>query len=742
MLLARTAASAVIAGMPRRELGAPLLEDARRLVQEISAAGLHDRAVSAEDFVQVKQLAQDGWPGLLAAMLLVPAWQWPEAPGLEQVPIWLWADYARYLFAVPQGFTACGQAETFSAHYLRRLEELAKLVATNRGSSAIKALVSTYVQFGNCIPLYFSTSSLRRHYELRGRVLMAAAGATVSTEDDFPPTREGRRLRIGFINRHFGPQTETYCTVPTFEHLDPERFEVILFSHRAGDSKLEAFARQRVQQFQLLPQDANAQVAMLRAAALDVAIFGTNMTANFNEVTQLALHRVAPLQVVNNSSCTTTGLPEMDMYISGSLTEVAEAPEHFTERLALLRGPTHAFNYEADQQQPTTSWTRAGMGIPADAVVFVSAANYFKVIPEMREAWARLLADVPNSRLLLHPFNPNWSSEYPIKRFRSELDGVLDKHGVARDRLIVSSARFPSRMDVKELLRVGDIYLDTFPFGGVNSLIDPLEIGIPVITWEGTTFRSRMGSALLRDLGLEQLIATDAKSYHAICAGLAGDPARRTELRTKIADLMDRKPVFMDTLASSDAFGELLLLAYDELAQVGRQTFRSSKTVITAETTESAESVAVTVSYLLELGMTDEAARQVQKLLASEPISVEARHLMGKLLLAQKRPARAVDYLVAAVNRGTAPAVVWRDLATALRRSGNRPGATQAIEASLRLDESDPEAWFILAEFAFECGHHEILVEASKIVSKLAPEDPRTARLAEASAKLPSPAAV
>ena len=39
--------------------------------------------------------------------------------------------------------------------------------------------------------------------------------------------------------------------------------------------------------------------------------------------------------------------------------ESAEAPAHFSERLALLPGPTHAFNYEADRLEPTTSWTRA-----------------------------------------------------------------------------------------------------------------------------------------------------------------------------------------------------------------------------------------------------------------------------------------------------------------------------------------------------------------------------------------------
>jgi len=738
---ARASSSAVIARLQRQETNSAVLNEARQLVRELSGSGVHDRPLSAEDLVWVRAHASAGWPGLLATMLVAPAWQWTEAPAFDQVPLWLWADYASYVFAVPQGFTACGQAEVFAAHYLRRLEEVARLVATNRGSSAIRVLVLTYQQVGNCIPLYFSTSSLRRHYELRGRILTAASGSAPSAAA-FPPALEGRKLRVGFINRHFGPQTETYTTLPSFEQLDPERFEVILFAHRATETPLDAYARSRARELQLLPKDLAAQVQQLRNAALDVAVFGTNVTAVTHEVTLLALHRVAPLQVVNNSSCTTTGLPEIDLYVSGTLTESPDAAENFTERLGLLPGPAHAFNYEADAQPPSVHFTRAALGLPDDALVFVSAANYFKIIPEMRVAWARLLAAVPDSRLLLHPFNPNWSSSYPVKRFLAEFAAVLEAHGISRDRLVVSSARFPSRTDVKELLRVGDIYLDTYPFGGVNSLIDPLELGLPVITWEGATFRSRMGAALLHSLGLAEFVATDAGSYHAICTGLAGNAPRRTELRNTIADLMDRKPIFMDTLAASDAFGELLNLAYDELVQTGSTAFRRSRAVITATIDVNVESVATTVNYLLELGMTDEAARQAQKLLGFDPVSVVGRHLMGKVLLAQGRVARAMDYLLAAVYSGTAAAVVWRDLATALRRSGNRTGASQALEAALRLDENDVESWFMLAEYAFEYGQHEILVEASQIITRLAPDDPRTSRIAGECAKLTQPVAV
>ncbi|HYD83079.1 MAG TPA: hypothetical protein VEA63_03480, partial [Opitutus sp.] len=336
---------------------------------------------------------------------------------------------------------------------------------------------------------------------------------------------------------------------------------------RTTDTVLEEYCRQRAADFFVLPDDVDGQLAMLRAAALDIVVFGTNVTAIYNEVTQIALHRVAPLQVVNNSSCITSGLPEADLYVSGTLTETAGAEVNFSERLALMPGPAHAFNYEADREEPQMPCTRAEFGIPDEAFVFVSGSNYFKIIPEMQHAWAKLLAAVPGSRLLLHPFNPNWSSSYPIKRFRAEFERVLASHGVEASRLAISTLRFPSRTDVKGLLALGDVYLDSFPFGGVNSLIDPLELGIPVVVWDGKTMRSRMGAALLRQINLPELIADNDVGYHALAVKLAKDATLLETCRARIRERMERTPLFLDPLAASDAFGDVLEKAYDELAE-------------------------------------------------------------------------------------------------------------------------------------------------------------------------------
>ena len=732
LLDAMRAASAVIAAFRRQQINAPDVAAARALIVEVSRSGVHDAAVTERDLAAARGFGGQNWPGLLAAMLLTPAWQWREAPPLTAAPDWLWGDYAAWLFATPQRFSAPGQTAAYAGHYLRRAEELVGWLKRNRGAASVRAALAAYAQHASDIPLYFYEGSLRRHAELRAQLYAAVCRRQQDNFEAIARPRAGRRLRIGFINRHFGPQTETFTTLPSFELLDPERFEVVLFTHGKKETPVQSYCRERCSVYRVLPADLGQQLAMLRAAALDVAVFGTNLTGVMNQVGLIALHRVAPLQVVNNSSCITSGFPEIDLYVSGTLTETAESPAQFSERLGLLPGPAHAFNYEAGREAPTGSWTRAMLGLPDDAAVFVSAANYFKIIPEMQHEWARLLAAVPGSYLLVHPFNPNWSSTFPLERFCAEFDAVLAEHGVDRQRLVVSTVRFPSRSDVKELLRVGDVYLDTFPFGGVNSLIDPLEIGIPVVAWEGDSFRSRMGAALLRVIGLDELVARDAESYRALGRRLATSGEERQALRTRIEDRMSRTPIFLDTLAASDAFGALMETAFDELEREGREAFRRNREPLRASTAADASALLVDGEANLKAGRFAEADERAWRLLAADPASPPARQLMGRVRLAQGRAARAVSYFLAAVQHVDGNAPLWHDLAVAFGECQQIPQALQALEACLRINARYLDGWLMLARLARDAGNGELWQDALNAARELAPDDERIAALAVA----------
>jgi predicted O-linked N-acetylglucosamine transferase (SPINDLY family) len=732
-------ASGLVARMSRRQAQGPVAMAATRLAGEAVASGALDEPIGPDELARVLAPAVPGWPRILAAMLLTSAWNWPDAPRLDEVPSWLWEDYTRWLFAPPHGFDAPGQAEAYAAYYLQRLEELAHLAAVNRGSLAVRAALSAYLKASNCVPLFLSTGSLRRHFQLRGQILRAATSVGTA-EEMWPQPRDGRRLRVGFVRRAFGANAEMTATLPLFEQLDPDRFEVILFAESETRTPIEDYARGRAADFRLLPTGGDAPAQALRDAALDVVVFATDLTATFSAATQLALQRTAPLQIVTNASAATTGFPEIDLYVSGTRTEAPEAAAQFTERLALLAGPGHAFNFEADKQEPTTNWTRSALGLPDDAIVFVSATDLLKITPEMQCLWTRLLAAVPNSHLLVNPIIPSDAPPSLVNRFCASFDRNLKASGIDDSRLHVAPLDSVSRSDQKSLIAVGDVFLGTYPVDDVGTITIPLDLGMPLVVREGVASRSRRCAGLLRSIGFEEFIAADDEGYLQQSVRLATDSHLRVDLRGRLEKTMNRMPQFMDTLAASEAFGEIMLRAYDEIAANGREAFRKETRPLMADAVDDPAAVLATSRSLLEIGMTDDAKMQVSLVLAAQPASVPGRQMMARILLLRGNLSRATEYLLAAVQDGSAPAEVWRDLAGALQQGGNGPGAINALQTAIRVNPGDAESWFMLGDIASRCGHADILRGVNSILEKLAPDDPRLGPLLEAARNLgPAP---
>ncbi|MCS6243459.1 MAG: hypothetical protein H2172_06320 [Opitutus sp.] len=316
----RRALAVDISTWPKRERSGSIWAEVQALIGRMGASGAQDYPLSAEDLGVLADFNLKEWPGLVAMMVLAPAWRCSQAPLFAQVPETWWSSYSLWLFTPPKGFNYPGDTEVYTQHIYRHLQDLEMWVKKNLGSVAVRAAIKSYLNQTTSVQLYFSAGHLRAHAELRGNIIRRFLVDRNVAYDLFALPREGRRLRIGFVNRHFGPQTETYTTIPCFEQLDPERFEVILFALVDGWAPLENFCRSKVTRCELMPNDLSGQLAALRAASLDVIVYGTNITAVFNQITNLAVHRIAPLQVVNNSSCITSGLASIDLYVSGDLT--------------------------------------------------------------------------------------------------------------------------------------------------------------------------------------------------------------------------------------------------------------------------------------------------------------------------------------------------------------------------------------------------------------------------------------
>lgn len=79
-----------------------------------------------------------------------------------------------------------------------------------------------------------------------------------------------------------------------------------------------------------------------------------------------------------------------------------------------------------------------------------------------------------------------------------------------------------------------DISLDPFPQNGGISTWESLQMGVPVITRLGKSAAGRIGSAIVRAVGLNDWVADDDDGYVAIARRFASDPEALAAIRAAL----------------------------------------------------------------------------------------------------------------------------------------------------------------------------------------------------------------
>jgi predicted O-linked N-acetylglucosamine transferase (SPINDLY family) len=304
---------------------------------------------------------------------------------------------------------------------------------------------------------------------------------------------------------------------------------------------------------------------MVRALNLDVCVVLSNVTYGWNEYICFAAHRLGRVQVINYCSPITVGFRNIDrVIVSEALAASTRIDTQYLEQPAVLAGSEICF----------PSWVREAVTVScqrpreADAeIVFASGASMFKVSASCRRAWVEILARLPDARLVLYPFNPNWGKVSPgCFAFRQVLQEECRAADISPERIAIEGP-WGEREKIYGVLGRCDIYLDSFPHSGGLSTIDAIRLGRPFVTLTGDTQREQQSAALARNLGCDELIASSWDEY----VGLACELARRPDLREDIgARILQRLPSaeFGDEESFKRRFGRLIDQLVDDARTV------------------------------------------------------------------------------------------------------------------------------------------------------------------------------
>jgi protein O-GlcNAc transferase len=360
------------------------------------------------------------------------------------------------------------------------------------------------------------------------------------------PPRAGRKLKLGVVSAELGQHPVADFLQPILEHLDRVRFHVTLFPTAIRTEPRAAKIRSLADEYKSLVGLSDVQAAeLIRSEHIDILIDTTGHMRD-NRMGLFA-RRAAPVQCHYIGYHGTTGLSEMDWFITDDALLPPSCDTHFRE--GLWRLPRLWIAYHADATLPVSRWEPS-----ADGTIWLGSFNNLtKVRGEALALWGRVMNAIPASRLLL---KDRLAKDPAVQqRIRTE----LGRYGIAGERVEFAD-QVPDWQSHMMLYDRLDIALDTIPLNSGTTAFDALWMGVPMVALEGDWMGGRMASTILKALGKPEWIARGDDEYVAIVTALAQDVEGRSSLRAKqralLADssLCDAEGL---TRVLEDAFGEM-----------------------------------------------------------------------------------------------------------------------------------------------------------------------------------------
>lgn len=175
------------------------------------------------------------------------------------------------------------------------------------------------------------------------------------------------------------------------------------------------------------------------------------------------------------------------------------------------------------------SLPRAAHGLASD-VVFCNFNKIQKFDRTSFALWLAILRRVPRSVLwLLKP-----STRHEVRTVQYNLEAEARSMGIHVSR-IVWAPRVPKLAHLARH-RHATLFLDTLIYNAHSTASDALRGGLPVITTPKQPFAGRVAAALLRAVGLPELIASDVREYEDLAVRLARSPHLIDGLRRRLRD--------------------------------------------------------------------------------------------------------------------------------------------------------------------------------------------------------------
>jgi predicted O-linked N-acetylglucosamine transferase (SPINDLY family) len=358
------------------------------------------------------------------------------------------------------------------------------------------------------------------YHGLNDLALKARYAALFSAPPPLFSPRHNRPYRLGFLvtRNHEGIFLNLMRGI--LDTLDDPEFSLTVICSEAGLARLRQGIQSERVAFLPIPYDLETAAVAIRAGSFDLIWYWEVGSDTLNYF--LPFYRLAPVQVTSWGLSVTTGVPQLDYFISSTLLETDEAEAHYSEKLVKLKTlPTYFYR----PTPPAPLKSRTQLGLPAKGHLYLCPQNLLKVHPDFDPVLAEILRRDPQGRLIFLKSSVPQITNDLSNRFQAALPDVMD-------RVMFTDPRpWPEYLN---LLAASDVLLDPFHYSGGNTTHEALALGLPIVTMPTHFLRGRLTLGRYQRLGLMDCVVTNPEAYVDLAVTLGKDEPYRAALRAKI----------------------------------------------------------------------------------------------------------------------------------------------------------------------------------------------------------------
>ena len=252
----------------------------------------------------------------------------------------------------------------------------------------------------------------------------------------------------------------------------------------------------------------------------------------------LSMCRLAPIQTSIIGHPETSGSSQIDYYVSWKHFHNKDPKDDFTEQVIQLHDIPVCYDFPKFKSLKKEVEIP---GLPKGGKLFFIPMMIFKIHPIFDDVIVNIIKENPNFFIM-------------IVEYKGMERVIIDRLKKQLSKKQLNQLIFSPHLKKDEyffVLRKADVILETFPFGGGNTMLQALAVGTPYVSLKSNHLRGSFGSGFYSYINETQFIAQSIDDYISIAINIASSKKIKSDFKKRV---LQNHPKLFNNMSGSNEF--------------------------------------------------------------------------------------------------------------------------------------------------------------------------------------------